>query len=755
MTQTQLQQPRKGGAKRIVCIALFALAAIMLIVSVTGFVYRGTESTVRRLDEMRISAVLHAASGGIVDSIASQASAAKLKELRARSDFRSLGMDEVKELCAEAEGAARAEAEALYSNTDSADSASLDANLNVLETAMADYVALETAEKSVYEDIYKDIFGSVADWTDFVGDKDDGALLASLQERAPALGEAANAHLQPAMLRLARSMSDAERVSEDEELYGQLFGSLCGVVPDWTAFDGATDDELWSGLSGLMPDLAEGERFKDRLLGDARGQVTAALNGEALYTAREEAEAVAEAELVADYTYFEESEALSQKGAQVDAAYETLWAELVTIIPDLSGLDRKMQSSIRDTIEDIAYSGSRDFTTRYNIYAAQKANNILKGNDGFLMRLSAMAGQLLIACAALLLVALACLFWKPLVSRLGVPRTIISLFFVFLCLAAELYNISVPMMLGNVLERVGMYGVLVLAMLPGIQCGIGLNMGMTIGCISGLLATIIALQYNMTGYEALTFSCVVGVVIAAPLGWAYSKLLNRMKGNEMTISTYVGFSFVSLMCIGWMLLPFNNPKIIWLLCGRGLRVTHGLLDSFAHILDNLLAFELFGTKVPTGLLLFFLLCCGVMWLFSRSKTGIAMSAAGSNPRFAEASGINVNSMRTIGTVLSTMIAAVGIVIYSQAFGYAQLYTAPRQLGFIAASAILIGGATVSKAKVGHVVIGVFLFEGVLALGQQIANAAVAGGGLSEVMRIMISNGIILYALTQSGGASRE
>jgi simple sugar transport system permease protein len=95
------------------------------------------------------------------------------------------------------------------------------------------------------------------------------------------------------------------------------------------------------------------------------------------------------------------------------------------------------------------------------------------------------------------------------------------------------------------------------------------------------------------------------------------------------------------------------------------------------------------------------------------------------------------------------------VIYSQAFGYAQLYTAPRQLGFIASSAILIGGATVSKAKVSHVIIGVFLFEGVLVFGQQIANAAVSGGGLSEVMRIMISNGIILYALTQTGGAHRD
>ncbi|MBQ6565014.1 MAG: ABC transporter permease [Clostridiales bacterium] len=347
------------------------------------------------------------------------------------------------------------------------------------------------------------------------------------------------------------------------------------------------------------------------------------------------------------------------------------------------------------------------------------------------------------------------MFWKTLTDRFGIPRTIITLFFIYLCLAAILYDISVPMMLSNVMIRMGMYGILVLAMMPGIQCGIGLNMGMTIGCIAGLLGVVLSLQFDLVGWYGLIFACVSGALISLPLGWAYSKLLNRMKGNEMTISTYVGFSFVALMCIGWMMLPFNNPKIIWLLSGHGLRVTHSLLGSYAHLLDEFLSFEILGVEVPTGLLLFLLFCCLLMWLFSRSRTGIAMTAVGSNPRFAEASGISVNKMRTIGTVLSTMIAAVGIVIYSQAFGYAQLYTAPRQLGFIAASAILIGGATVRKAKVSHVIFGVFLFEGVLVLGQQIANAAVAGGGLSEVMRIMISNGIILYALTQTGGASRE
>ena len=93
-------------------------------------------------------------------------------------------------------------------------------------------------------------------------------------------------------------------------------------------------------------------------------------------------------------------------------------------------------------------------------------------------------------------------------------------------------------------------------------------------------------------------------MVALPLGWAYSKLLNRMKGSEMTISTYVGFSFVALMCIGWMMLPFDNPKIIWLLSGHGLRVTHSLLGVYAHLLDKFLSFEVLGVEVPTGLLLF-------------------------------------------------------------------------------------------------------------------------------------------------------
>ena len=131
-----------------------------------------------------------------------------------------------------------------------------------------------------------------------------------------------------------------------------------------------------------------------------------------------------------------------------------------------------------------------------------------------------------------------------------------------------------------------------------------------------------------------------------------------------------------------------------------------------------------------------------------------MSAAGANPSFAEATGINVDKMRIIGTMLSTMLGAVGIIVYSQSFGFIQLYQAPRMMGFLAASAILLGGATTSRAKISHVVIGTFLFQGVLTLGMPVANAIVPQSTISEVFRIIISQGIILYALTKSGGDSR-
>lgn len=737
---------------RILPVVLFVLAGILIILSVAGFILQNSGSTQAGMESLRTEAVLHAASEGLISSIAQQARADKLAELRKDKDFRKRGLDEVNAICDGAMAEARAEAEKLYANPAVQDRESLDSAIESFEKALSESETLSAREKQVFSEIYVQLVDNISDWKAVVGENtDEDSVISALGAVAPDLLKPENAHLRAGFVRLAGKMSAEQQAAEDAELLFQLQSQLYDTVPDWTLYSGLEGDALWEKLTADHPVLADGEAFKDALLQSAADYIAVSEKGETpAAPAKAEAGAETVSETQADYSFFAPTEDLQKEEAEKNAAYEALNSQLVSILPDLAGLSGKLQDQLRGNVEKVLWLENNSFSSRYNTY---QNNRSAKGGD-WKLSLAALAMPLLLAGIAVLLLGLVLFFWKPLTERFGVPRTIIALFFVYLCLLAEFYNISVRMMLGNVLERMTMYGVLVLAMMPGIQCGIGLNMGMTIGCISGLLGIVMALQFNMVGFPALIFACAVGALVSLPLGWSYSKLLNRMKGNEMTISTYVGFSFVSLMCIGWMMLPFNNPKIVWLLSGKGLRVTHSLLGSFAHLLDNFLSFRIFGIKVPTGGLLFLCLCCLAVWLFSRSRLGTAMTAAGSNPRFAEASGINVNHMRTVGTVLSTVIAAVGIVIYSQAFGYAQLYTAPRQLGFIASSAILIGGATVSKAKVSHVLIGVFLFEGVLVFGQQIANSVVAGGGLSEVMRIMISNGIILYALTQSGGGRR-
>ena len=779
-------EKKRGGSRRKGALVLLILSAILFLGAAVGYILRNTASEKANLDKMRMSAVLHAASEGLVDKIAQDARADKLSELRKDKNFRKRGLDEVNEICDTAMEEARAEAEQKYSNPVVEDETALEGAIEDFEAVISVSGKLEDQEKENYAQLYEKLTSSVSDWTELVGAEageaftdtaaegsdtaaegsdaaaednesaaEDDQLEAAILDLVPELQDAENAHLVPGFVQMAKDMAQKELEQDAEETTGQLISQMQGEIPDWTVYEGLSDEELLERLAEDVPDVFENEAYQEALLESAKASIeAAAAGGAAAEEANEEAAIDESAEPAIDYTYFIPSESLEAEQEQNQGSFAALMEQLVVIIPDLGGLSDKLQDTLKTNLEHVVWPGGTSFAQRYDAYSAHGGLDALSRGQALKIRLAAMAQTLLLAGIALLLMALVMFNWETLTGYLGIPRTIITLFFLLLCLVAPLYRINVPMMLGNVLERMTMYGVLVLAMMPGIQCGIGLNMGMTIGCIAGLLGIVLSLQFNMIGFAALVFACVSGAVISLPLGWGYSKLLNRMKGNEMTISTYVGFSFVSLMCIGWMLLPFNNPKIIWLLSGRGLRVTHSLLGSFAHLLDNFLAFEIFGVDVPTGGLLFLAVCCLLVWIFSRSRTGVAMTAAGSNPHFAEASGINVNHMRTIGTVLSTVIAAVGIVIYSQAFGYAQLYTAPRQLGFIAASAILIGGATVSKARVSHVIIGVFLFEGVLVFGQQIANAAVAGGGLSEVMRIMISNGIILYALTQSGGGER-
>jgi len=343
---------------------------------------------------------------------------------------------------------------------------------------------------------------------------------------------------------------------------------------------------------------------------------------------------------------------------------------------------------------------------------------------------------------------------KKFVADFGWPRIIIALFLVVLFIAAPFVKVSMAASLSDIFNRFGMNALLVLAMVPMIQSGCGLNFGLSLGVIAGLLGSTITMQLGLTGWAGMFGAMLLSLPFGVLFGWLYSLLLNKVRGEEMTIAMYVGFAAVMLMSIMWLVLPYTSSNMVWGYEGKGLRTTITLDGYWNHQLSNFLAIKIGQNfTFPTGLILFVALCCFLMWVFLKTKTGTAMTAVGSNPEFARASGINVNKMRTISIIVSTCTGAIGILMYQQSFGFIQLYQAPLYMAFPAVAAVLIGGASVNKASIVNVVIGTILFQGILTLTPSVINS-VLQTDMSEVIRIVVSNGMILYALTRKSKATR-
>ncbi len=182
---------------------------------------------------------------------------------------------------------------------------------------------------------------------------------------------------------------------------------------------------------------------------------------------------------------------------------------------------------------------------------------------------------------------------KKFIENAGWPRVIIGLFLASLFVVAPFVNVRVDTSLSDTLVRVGMNGVLVLAMVPMVQSGCGLNFGLPLGIIAGLLGAVTSLELQLKGGLGFLAAMGMAIPLAALFGYAYGKVLNRVKGDEMMIATYVGFSSVAFMCIMWLLLPFNNPKMVWGFAGSGLRTTISTEGYYLHVLNDFLKIQMY------------------------------------------------------------------------------------------------------------------------------------------------------------------
>ena len=338
---------------------------------------------------------------------------------------------------------------------------------------------------------------------------------------------------------------------------------------------------------------------------------------------------------------------------------------------------------------------------------------------------------------------------KSAIKNAGWPRIIIALFLLSMYLISPFIGINLKTAMGDTLVRFGMNAILVLSLVPMIQSGTGLNFGMPLGVEAGLLGAVISIELQLTGIAGFLGAILFSIPFAILFGWLYGYILNKVKGGEMMIATYIGFSSVAIMCIMWLVLPFKSQDMIWAYGGEGLRTTisvenywHRVLDKFLHIPSDIL---------PLGEIFCFVVLGAIIWIFFRTKTGYAMKAVGTNDKFAKATGIDIDKIRIKSVMMSTVIAAIGIVVYQQSFGFVQLYLAPFYMAFPAIAAILIGGASVNKATILNVIVGTFLFQGILTMTPTVVNNIIQTD-MSETIRIIVSNGMILYALTRKEGA---
>jgi len=250
--------------------------------------------------------------------------------------------------------------------------------------------------------------------------------------------------------------------------------------------------------------------------------------------------------------------------------------------------------------------------------------------------------------------------------------------------------------------------------------------------------------------------------------------------------------FVFLFSLVWVTIQVRHEEMTWFLI-PGLRQTISLAPFEANfILTNLWQFTIFpneiinaetgetirrfialqgdsgyfdyylmehvgettlqgGIVIRTGEKLVIFVAAILMWMFFRTKRGIAISAVGSNPVFSKATGVDVDKSRITATMISTVLGALGIIVYAQGFGNLQLYDAPLMMSFPVVASVLVGGATAQRAKVANVIIGTLLFKGLMFVSMPVLIRIFPGTQVVDPIRMVIQYSVILYALTRMKG----
>ena len=336
-------------------------------------------------------------------------------------------------------------------------------------------------------------------------------------------------------------------------------------------------------------------------------------------------------------------------------------------------------------------------------------------------------------------------------SPVGIIRdNSVPVLFVIICLIMiPLSGFSPSYVLNEVMTRLGRNSFMILSLLIPIMAGMGLNFGMTLGAMAGQIGLILVADWQIWGIPGLILAAIISIPISVLLGIMCGKILNRAKGREMITSYFIAFFMggVYQLVVLYMMGPIipiahNSLKLPR---GYGIRNTVSLLPM-RQTVDNALAIYVGGVKIPVLTLIIIALACLFIVWFRKTKLGQDMRAVGQDMEVARDAGINVERTRIISMVISTVFAGFGMIIYLQNLGNFPTYSAHTNVGMFCIAALLVGGASVEKASIGNVFLGVILFHTMFIVAPSAGTKITGDSMIGEYFRVFISYAVITVAL---------
>ena len=381
----------------------------------------------------------------------------------------------------------------------------------------------------------------------------------------------------------------------------------------------------------------------------------------------------------------------------------------------------------------------------------------------------------------------------------------VTIMFVALCVVCLSFSGQpINFVMYELFSRLSRNAFIVLALIIPIVAGMGINFAITIGAMAAQIAVLWVIEWGVSGVPGMLLAAGMTVPIAAFFGYLIGKLLNKMKGQEMIGGLILGYFANGLYQLLFLfifgnLIPLNAPGLV-IKGSTGVANTIDLSTErgFKYALDGLwsvpfvqatylvfavllvvtvvmLLMKKLSLKKGLGyigvMILFVLLLqipavaaaftlvkvpmvtflvVGVLCLFNtlllKTRIGQQFRAVGQNRTVANASGINVDKVRVIAIMISTVLAGWGQLIFVQNMGSFQTYGAHEQVGLYAGAAILVGGASVRKATNGQALLGCILFHLLFIVAPYAGNTLFGNSMIGEYFRVFISYGVIALAL---------